>query len=109
MSLKKIQKDVDEWVGQYKEGYWKPLEIQCRLSEEVGEFAREVNHRWGAKKKKSTEDKKELADEIADIFFTLTCFANSQNINLNKAWDKMMDKLNTRDKNRFEKFEKKDI
>ena len=93
-------------MNDLKIGYWNPLEIQCRLTEEVGEFAREVNHRWGAKKKKSTEEKKELADEMADILFTLVCFANSQDIDLDEAWQKMMDKLNTRDKNRYEKKEK---
>ena len=43
MPLKKIQNDVDGWVKDLKIGYWNPLEIQCRLSEEVGEFAQAVN------------------------------------------------------------------
>ncbi|MEK6902096.1 MAG: nucleotide pyrophosphohydrolase, partial [archaeon] len=53
MSLKKAQDDVDEWVKQYKIGYFQPLEIMARLTEETGELAREVNHRWGPKKKKA--------------------------------------------------------
>lgn len=38
--MKKIQKQVDDWVKQYKIGYFKPLEILARLTEEVGELAR---------------------------------------------------------------------
>src|SRR4030042_2284489 len=103
MSLTKLQKSVDKWVNQYANGYWKPLEILARLTEEVGELARELNHRFGPKKKKSSEKKQEIGDEIADIFFTLICLANSLNINLDKSFEKMMKKLNTRDKKRYEK------
>ena len=54
MSLKKIQKEVDTWASQYKTGYWKPHEILARLTEEVGELAREINHVYGPKKKKDS-------------------------------------------------------
>src|SRR4030042_5884686 len=101
--MKDIQKQVDDWVTQYKIGYFKPLEILARLTEEVGELARELNHRFGPKKKKSTEKKQEIGDEISDIFFTLICLANSLNIDLDKSFEKMMKKLNTRDKKRYEK------
>lgn len=103
MSLKKAQNDVDEWVKQLKIGYFQPLEIMARLTEETGELAREVNHRWGPKKKKSTEEKKELEDEMGDIIFTLCCLANSQNIDLDEAWKRTMDKCYGRDKDRYEK------
>lgn len=103
MSLTKYQKSVDDWVKQHKIGYFKPLEIIARLIEEVGELAREINHRYGPKKKKSSEKKNEIGDEIADIIFTLICLANSLNINLDKSFEKMMKKLNTRDKKRYDK------
>jgi NTP pyrophosphatase (non-canonical NTP hydrolase) len=103
MSLAKLQKSVDNWVSQYKVGYFKPLEIIARLAEEVGELAREINHHYGPKKKKSTEKKSEIGDEVADIFFTLICLANSLNIDLDKSFEKMMKKLNTRDKKRYAK------
>jgi NTP pyrophosphatase (non-canonical NTP hydrolase) len=103
MSLKQNQKQVDEWIANFKLGYFKPLESLARLTEETGELAREINHRWGPKKKKDTEDLKDLEDEIADIIYTLICLANSQDIDLDKAWDKMMDKLYTRDKDRYER------
>ena len=69
MPLKDIQKQVDEWVQQFKIPYWTPHEILARLTEETGELAREINHIYGPKKKKSTEDLKEMEDEIkTDIF-----------------------------------------
>lgn len=103
MSLANYQKSVDNWVKQHTLGYFKPLEILARLAEEVGELARELNHQFGPKKKKSSEKKNEIGDEIADIIFTLICLANSQNIDLDKSFEKMMKKLNTRDKNRYKK------
>lgn len=103
MSLKQTQKDVDDWAQQFKAPYWQPLEIMARLTEETGELAREINHRWGPKKKKSMEEKKELEDEMGDIIFTLCCLANSQKIELDEAWKRVMDKCYGRDKNRYEK------
>ncbi len=103
MPLKDIQKRVEDWVNQYKIGYFKPLEILARLTEETGELARELNHIYGPKKKKSTEDTEGLESEIGDILFTITCLANSQNINLDKAFDKIMNKYDSRDKDRWEK------
>lgn len=103
MALKSYQKMVDRWVNQYKVGYFKPLEILARLVEEVGEVARELNHRFGPKKKKSTEDTADLGEEVADVIFTLICLANSLNIDLDKSFKKMMKKYSTRDNNRFKK------
>lgn len=103
MSLKQTQSRVEAWVSQLKIGYFKPLEILARLTEETGELARELNHRFGPKKKKATEDTKEVGDEIADIIFTVVCLANSLNIDLDKSFDKMMQKYGERDKDRWEK------
>src|SRR5574341_787464 len=103
MGFKRVQKDADDWVSQYKLGYFKPHAILARLVEEVGELAREINHRFGPKKKKASEEDKELGDEMADIFFTLVCLANSQKIDLDKSWRRMLTKLYTRDDKRFMK------
>jgi NTP pyrophosphatase (non-canonical NTP hydrolase) len=97
------QKQVDEWVSQYKMGYWKPHEMLARLAEETGELAREINHIYGPKKKKSTEDTADLGDEIADIIFTVVCLANSLNLDLDENFKHVMDKCYGRDKDRFEK------
>ena len=103
MTLKNLQEQVDEWIQQYKIGYFKPHEIMTRLIEETGELAREINHIHGPKKKKSTEDIKEMGDEMADIIFTLCCLANSQNIDLDESFKRTMDKCYGRDKDRWEK------
>ena len=101
--MKDYQRQVDEWVRQYKIGYWKPLEIMARLTEETGELAREINHRFGPKVKKGEEEKKELEDEVADIIFTLSCLANSLNLDIEGGFKRVMDKCYGRDKDRWEK------
>ena len=103
MSLKDIQKQVNDWVEQYKIAYWKPHEILTRLTEETGELAREINYIYGPKKKKSTEELKEMGDEMADIIFTLCCLANSQKIDLDESFKNIMDKCYGKDKDRYER------
>ncbi len=104
MSLKDIQKDVDEWTGQFDPQYWPPHEILARLTEEVGELAREVNHLYGTKKKKISEHEGSLSQEIVDIIFTVACLANSHKIDLQKEWEQMMSKKHYgRDQNRYTK------
>lgn len=106
MSLIDKQKEVDDWVQQFTPAYWPPLEKMARLTEEVGELAREINHLYGTKKKKNSEDKAELADELIDVLFTIICIANDENINLEASWQKMVnEKMNKRDKDRFDRKE----
>ena len=104
MSLKEKQKEVDEWVKEHAGGYWPALEQMARLSEETGEVARELNHIHGTKKKKGSEETKELADELVDVIFTAICLANSHNIDLEEAWKKVMkEKHYGRDIDRYKK------
>ena len=103
MSLVDIQKQVDEWISQYKVEYYPPLAIITQAIEELGELAREVNNRYGPRVKKSPEDSADIGDEIADLIFALVCLANSQNINLDESWKKHMEKLYIRDDKRWEK------
>jgi len=104
MSLKDAQKDVNEWTSQFTPQYWKPHEILARLMEEVGELSREINHSFGPKKKKDNESDSSVGDELCDIIFTVICMANSNKINLQHEWEKMMkEKQYGRDKNRFKK------
>ncbi len=51
-SLYSMQQEVDEYIQQFKVGYFSPLAQLARLTEEVGELAREVNHTYGEKSKK---------------------------------------------------------
>ena len=54
-TIKQMQQEVDDYIGQFKEGYFSPLAMVARLTEELGELAREVNHYYGEKPKKNTE------------------------------------------------------
>src|SRR3989344_5789578 len=104
MSLKDIQKDTDEWAKQFNPPYWPQMDQMTCLTEEMGEVARVMNHLHGAKKKKVEEAKQELGGELCDVIFALTCIANSNDIDLQSEWDKMMNERRyCRDNNRFEK------
>jgi NTP pyrophosphatase (non-canonical NTP hydrolase) len=101
MSLHDAQRRVDQWIDQFEEGYFHPLTNLARLTEEVGELAREVNHRFGQKTKKKEEPEGDLGMEMADILFVLICMANREGIDLEQAFDRMMAKVEARDTTRW--------
>lgn len=103
MDLKKAQQSVDAWISQFEEGYWPPLAMLARLVEEVGELAREINHRFGNKPKRPDEPEQDLAIELADILFVLICLANEQGIDLDEALERVLQKYRTRDGDRWER------
>lgn len=104
-TMKDIQREVDEYIGQFKEGYFSPLAMMARLTEELGELAREINHHYGEKPKKKNESEKKIDEEIGDVLFVLVCLANSLHISLDEAHDMVMEKFNTRDKDRWTRKE----
>ena len=101
MSLSESQARVDAWISRFEEGYFHPLTNLARLTEEVGELAREINHRYGQKTKKREEPEGDLAMELADILFVVICIANREKIDLQQAFDRMMDKVDRRDTSRW--------
>ncbi len=101
MTLSDAQRRVDAWISQYEEGYFDPLTNMTRLAEEVGELAREVNHRFGQKTKKQGEAEGDMGMEMADILFVLICMANREGIDLQEAFDRMMAKVEGRDADRW--------
>jgi NTP pyrophosphatase (non-canonical NTP hydrolase) len=103
MSFAPVQKEVDEWIAQFEEGYFPPLPMLARLTEEVGELARVLMHHYGGKKPKAGEPAGDVGDEIADAIFVLVCLANSQGIDLDAAFAKMMAKIRERDADRWTK------
>lgn len=108
-TTKEIQRRVDAYISQFKEGYFSPLSMLARMTEEVGELAREVNHTYGEKPKKASEDANTIEDELGDIIFVMTCFANSLKIDLSEAFEKSMTKFETRDKDRWTKKTQEDL
>lgn len=66
-TLKDVQKRVDRYISQFKEGYFSPLALMARLSEETGELAREINHYHGEKPKKAEEKENTVEEEVGDM------------------------------------------
>lgn len=103
MELSEAQERVDGWISQFEEGYWPPLVNLARLVEEVGELARELNHRHGPKRRKAEEGEGELALEMGDVLFVLLALANEQGIDLDDALRRTLAKYEARDSFRWER------
>ncbi len=104
-TMKDMQKEVDAYISQFKEGYFSPLAMMARLTEEMGELAREVNHYYGEKPKKTTEKERTIEEELGDVLFVMICMANSLHIDLETAHNIVMNKFNTRDKDRWTRID----
>lgn len=102
-TLSELQNEVDLYISGFEEGYFPPFELLARLTEELGELSREVQHVHGMKKKKPDEAIRSLEEETGDLLFVLVCFANSQGISLEKALVSVLDKFKKRDANRWTK------
>ncbi len=103
LTLREAQRKVDDWNSQFEEGYWPPLSNLARLIEEVGELAREMNHLFGDKPKRADEPGQDLAIELADILFVLLAIANEQEIDLEEALGRVLEKYRLRDSGRWTK------
>lgn len=101
LTLRDAQRAVDDWIGQFEEGYWPPLSNLARLVEEVGELSRELNHRYGHKPKRADEREQSLALELGDILFVLVALANEQRIDLADAFARALEKYRVRDASRW--------
>ena len=104
-TMAKMQTEIDEYINGFEEGYFPPMELLARLTEELGELSREVQHVYGAKQKKHEEAIRSLEEETGDLFFVLICFANSQGISLEDALTTVLNKFKKRDANRWTKKE----
>ena len=78
------------------------MSLLARLTEEVGELAREYNHQFGAKKKASERDGSIRDEAFADILWLVLCMANQQGIDLEEAFEDVMLKLKVHDAGRFQ-------
>ncbi len=105
MTLAQYQKQVDDWVQGYEKPYWSIWSQFARLVEEVGELGRALNHEYGDKIKKASEEPDDIEGEMGDIIFDLICMANTKGIDLDTAIQKVIHKAQTRDKDRFKKKE----
>src|SRR5713226_9951062 len=101
MSFAPIQKEVDDYISQFKEGYFPPLAMLARLTEELGELARAVSHDSGVKRPKAGEDPGDIGEELCDLIFVAVCLANWREIDLDRAFAAAMNKYRVRDANRW--------
>lgn len=106
LSLKQAQETVDAWIQEKGVRYFSELTNLAQLMEEVGELARIMSRTYGEQSHKESDKGGSLSDEIADILFVLICIANQTGVNLTDAFQKNLEKKNTRDFDRHLNNEK---
>lgn len=101
-TLRDIQQEIDTLIkDEWQSNYWHPLSSLARLTEEVGELAREINHMYGEKPKKASEEQGDIAAELGDLVYIVAALANSLDIDLDTAFEGVMAKYRTRDAQRW--------
>ena len=100
MTINTLQKEVDQWINTIGVRYFSELTNMAILTEEVGELARIISRRYGEQSEKESDKNKDLGDEMADVLWVLVCLANQTGVNLTEAFQKNLEKKNTRDKDR---------
>lgn len=100
MTIETLQQEVDEWIKKIGVRYFSELTNMAILTEEVGEVARIMCRKYGDQSFKASDKDKDLADELADVIWVITCIANQTGINLTEAIQKNFEKKNNRDMDR---------
>ena len=101
-TLHDVQQEIDHLIKEeWHSHYWAPLSSLARLTEEVGELARELNHSYGEKPKKASESEGSIEKELGDIIYIVASLANSLDIDLDEAFSAVMDKYRSRDAGRW--------
>lgn len=102
--MKKTQEIVSEWIRLYGVRYFDERTNMLLLVEEVGELSRWIARKYGEQSFKNNEDEKNvnayIEDEMADILFVLCCLANQMNIDLDRIFERNIEKKTHRDKER---------
>ena len=100
MTLQETQQQVDKWIKTYGVRYFGELTNMAILTEEVGELARVIVRTYGEQSFKKSDEKSNLADEMADVLWVLICLANQTGIDLTDAFQKNIQKKTERDNTR---------
>ncbi|MFW5755747.1 MAG: nucleotide pyrophosphohydrolase, partial [Tangfeifania sp.] len=85
LTVAELQKLVDEWIKTFGVRYFSELTNMAVLTEEVGELARIMARKYGDQSFKKSDEKYDLADEMADVLWVLICLANQTGVDLNEA------------------------
>ncbi len=105
LTLATAQAQVDHWIRTYGVRYFSELTNMAILTEEVGELARIIARKYGDQSFK-TDEKHDLADEMADVLWVLCCLANQTGVNLTEAFERNLIKKTARDKDRHKNNDK---
>lgn len=106
MTIKEAQESVDKWISTYGVRYFNELTNMAILTEEVGEVARIIARTYGEQSKGTAQiEAEDLADELSDVMFVLVCLANQTGVDLEKAFQKNLQKKTARD---FERHQQND-
>ena len=100
ISISEAQKMVDDWIRQYGVRYFSELTNMTILTEEVGELARIMARTYGDQSFTKSDEKYNLADEMADVLWVLVCIANQTGVDLTEAFRKNIEKKTNRDNKR---------
>ena len=106
INIREAQEIVDNWIKTVGVRYFNELTNMAQLTEEVGEVARIIARRYGEQSEKSSDQGKDLGDELADVLWVVICLANQTGVNLTTAFQKNLDKKNSRDANRHHENDK---
>jgi len=99
MTVQELQETIDTWVRTLGVRYFSELTNLGILMEEVGEVARIMTRQFGDQSFKAS-DNTDLADELADVLFVLTCIANQTGVDLGEAMRRNLEKKTLRDRDR---------
>lgn len=100
ITVSEYQREVDEWISKVGVRYFSELTNLAQLVEEVGEVARIMSRTYGDQSFKGNENRRELGDELADVFFVLTCIANQTGVDLTEVLRRNFEKKTRRDRKR---------
>ncbi len=106
VTLEDAQQMVDEWIRSVGVRYFSELTNMAVLTEEVGELARIMARKYGDQSFKKSDEKYDLADEMADVLWVLLCLANQTGVDLEDAFIKNIKKKTNRDKDRHHQNKK---
>ena len=106
ITLSEAQQMVDLWIKTIGVRYFSELTNMAVLTGEVGELARIMARKYGDQSFKKSDEKYDLADEMADILWVLICLANQTEVDLTEAFLKNMEKKTNRDKERHQNNQK---
>ena len=100
--IKIEDKRLKKRFGGYDDQYKRILARTVKLTEELGELCDAVlaHNSWQRKQKMDKHDKENLPEEFADVVITALLLAKAMDVDIEKALEKKIKKINNRYKNK---------